>query len=55
LTLPVVAARRRRCPAITTVARNKGLRYPADPPAAEEIVAVMRAPAIAPTASGCAD
>ena len=37
--------RRRRCLALTPVDRphNKGLRYPADPPKVEEIIAVMRA------------
>ena len=34
------AAGRRRSPA--TLPRNKGLRYPADPPTVEEIVTVMR-------------
>ena len=40
---------RRRSPAATSVfhvgrsPRNRGLRYPADPPPVEEIVAVMRA------------
>jgi hypothetical protein len=34
--------------------RNKGLRYPPDPPKVEEIIAVMRAAATAPTAAGCA-
>ena len=34
--------------------RNKGIRYPADPPNVEEIVLVMRMPAIAPTVCGCA-
>jgi hypothetical protein len=33
---------------------NKGLRYPADPPKVEEIVAVMRAPAMARTVAGSA-
>jgi hypothetical protein len=33
--------------------RNKGLRYPADPPSVEEIISVMRAPATARTACGC--
>jgi integrase len=43
------AAGRRRSPATTPgfhagrPPRNKGLRYPADPPTVEEIVAVMRA------------
>ena len=42
-------ARRRRSPATTysfhkgLAPRNKGLRYPADPPTVEEIVSVMRA------------
>jgi hypothetical protein len=42
------AARRRRSPAILPgyhagrPPRNKGMRYPADPPTVEEIVAVMR-------------
>jgi hypothetical protein len=42
------AAGRRRSPATQPVfntgrpPRNKGLRYPADPPTVEEIVAVMR-------------
>ena len=42
------AAGRRRSPATTPGARagiaprNKGLRYPADPPTVDEIVAVMR-------------
>jgi site-specific recombinase XerD len=41
---PVGVGRRRRCPAFTggRPARTKGLRYPADPPTVEEIVAVMR-------------
>ena len=35
--------RRRPCPGFTAAApRDKGLRYPADPPAVEEIVAVIR-------------
>jgi hypothetical protein len=34
--------------------RNKGIRYPADPPTVDEIVAVMRTPAMTVTASGCA-
>jgi hypothetical protein len=50
MTDPVVldAAGRRRPPATMPgfhcgrVPQNKGLRYPADPPAIEEIVAVMR-------------
>jgi site-specific recombinase XerD len=51
MTDPVLidAAGRRRSPATMPgfhcgrPPRNKGLRYPADPPAVEEIVAVMRA------------
>ena len=34
--------------------RNKGLRYPPDPPTVEEIIAVMRRPATGPTRSGSA-
>ena len=34
--------------------RNKGLRYPADPPTIEEIVAVMRAAATDFRDAGCA-
>ena len=34
--------------------RNKGLRYPPDPPTVEEIIAVMRAAGDAPRASACA-
>ena len=47
--LPLDAAGRRRSPATMPgfhagrPPRNKGLRYPADPPTVEEIVAVMRA------------
>ena len=42
------AARHRRSPATTWLSPrassgNKGLRYPADPPTIEEIIAVMRA------------
>jgi hypothetical protein len=33
--------------------RNKGLRYPADPPTIEDIVAVMRPLARVRTAHGC--
>ena len=33
---------------------NKGLRYPADPPKVEEIIAVMRPPATERTAGVCA-
>ena len=35
------------------VPRNKGRRYPADPPTVEEIIAVMRAAGAALTAPGC--
>jgi hypothetical protein len=47
--LLIDAAGRRRSPATMTgfhagrPPRNKGVRYPADPPTVEEIVAVMRA------------
>jgi hypothetical protein len=41
-------AGRRRSP------RNKGLRYPADPPTVEEIIAVMRAAGDSPEVSGYA-
>lgn len=34
--------------------RNKGVRYPADPPTVEEIVAAMSAAATTPTAAGYA-
>jgi integrase len=42
--LPVVVARRPTMPGFHAgrPPRNKGLRYPADPPTVEEIVAVMR-------------
>ena len=46
--VPLDAAGRRRSPATLPgyhrgrPPRNKGLRYPADPPTVEEIVAVMR-------------
>jgi hypothetical protein len=44
-TAPVRVDRRRLCPAFTLVDRHatKGLRYPADPPTVDEIIAVMRA------------
>jgi hypothetical protein len=54
------AAGRRRSPAtmpgyhVGRPPRNKGIRYPADPPTVDEIVAVMRTPAMTVTASGCA-
>ena len=50
---------RRRSPAATSAfhvgrpPRNRGLRYPADPPPVEEIVAVIAPPARAPTAIAC--
>jgi hypothetical protein len=34
--------------------RNKGMRYPADPPTVEEIVAVTATPPMTVTAGGCA-
>ena len=56
------AAGRRRSPATLPdfhagrPPRNKGMRYPADPPTIEEIVAVMRARRRRRrTAAGCAD
>ena len=45
---PLDCARRRRSPATLSgfhqgrPQRNKGLRYPPDPPTVEEIIAVMR-------------
>ena len=48
-TTPVDITGRRRSPATTAEfhhgrpPRNKGVRYPADPPSVEEIIAVMRA------------
>lgn len=54
------AAGRRRSPATLPgyhrgrPPRNKGLRYPADPPTIEEIVAVMRYAGDRPTDSRCA-
>ena len=47
-------AGRRRSPATLSgfhegrVPRNKGLRYPPDPPTVEEIIAVMRAAGLGP-------
>ena len=35
--------------------RNKGIRYPADPPRVEEIVAVMARPDLGSTGRGSAD
>ncbi len=51
---------RRRSPATLSAfhrgrpPRNEGLRYPADPPTVEEIIAVMSPPAMTPTLSGFA-
>ena len=53
-------AGRRRSPATLSgfhegrVPRNKGLRYPPDPPTVEEIIAVMRAAGAGPEATSCA-
>ena len=53
------AAGRRRSPATLPgyhagrPPRNKGMRYPADPPTVEEIVAVMRHPPMTVTAGAC--
>ena len=53
-------AGRHRSPATTSSVhrgvppRNKGLRYPPDPPTVDEIIAVMRAAGEAPRVSGCA-
>jgi hypothetical protein len=47
---PFAAVRRRPSRAfIGAAAAEQGLRYPPDPPTVEEIIAVMRALAIAPT------
>ena len=52
-------AGRRRSPATLSsfhqgrAPRNKGRRYPPDPPSVEEIIAVMRAAADRPRACGC--
>ena len=62
MTVPVVldSAGRRRSPATMPgyhagrPPRNKGMRYPADPPTVEEIVAVMRRTGETVTAGGCA-
>jgi hypothetical protein len=58
--LPVLdAAGRRRSPATLPgyhpgrPPRNKGMRYPADPPTVEEIVAVMRLRPTIITARAC--
>jgi len=54
------AAGRRRSPATLPQfhagrpPRNKGIRYPADPPTVEEIVAMMRHAGDGPTGAGCA-
>jgi hypothetical protein len=54
------AAGRRRSPAtlpgfhVGRPPRNKGMRYPADPPTVEEIVAVLRAPGRTSTGTVCA-
>ena len=54
------AAGRRRSPATLPSyhadrpPRNKGMRYPADPPTIDEIVAVMRHAPTNDTAGGCA-
>jgi hypothetical protein len=54
------AAGRRRSPAnlpdfhAGRAPRNKGIRYPADPPTVEGIVAVMRDAGAASMAAGCA-
>ena len=54
------AAGRRRSPATMPAfhagrpPRNKGMRYPANPPPIEEIVDVMRRAARPATAAGCA-
>ena len=54
------AAGRRRSPATLPEfhagrpPRNKGMRYPADPPTIEEILRSCAAPATACTAAGCA-
>jgi hypothetical protein len=53
------AAGRRRSPATLASfhagrpSRNKGMRYPADPPTVEEVVAVMRAAGGTSTVSAC--
>jgi len=59
---PLDAAGRRRSPATLPgyhhgrPPRNKGPRYPADPPTVEEIVTVMRCADDHPTTGyGCAD
>jgi hypothetical protein len=52
---PVIVARRLTMPGYHRgrPPKNKGLRFPADPPRVEEIVAVMRAQATGLTAPGC--
>jgi hypothetical protein len=59
MTVLLDAAGRRRSPATLPgyhagrPPRNKGMRYPADPPTVEEIVAVMRHAAVTVTAGAC--
>jgi hypothetical protein len=54
------SAGRRRSPATLPAyhagrpPRNKGMRYPADPPAVEEIVASCATPPMSVTAGACA-
>ena len=58
--LPLDAAGRRRAPATMPgfhagrPPRNTGIRYPADPPSVEEIVAVMRSAGDVHIDVGCA-
>jgi hypothetical protein len=60
MTLLLDAAGRRRSPVTMPGYHagrppgNKGMRYSADPPILDEIVAVMRLPAMTVTASRCA-
>jgi hypothetical protein len=59
-TVQLDACGRRRSPATLSsfhqgrAPRNKGQRYPADPPTVEEIIAVMHAAGAATTQCGCA-
>jgi hypothetical protein len=59
-TVPLDACGRRRSPATRSSfhqgrpPRNKGQRYPADPPTVEEIIAVMHAAATTTTQCGYA-
>ena len=61
MTVLLDAAGRRRSPATMPGYHagrppgNKGMRYPADPPTVDEIVAVMATRAMTVTASGCAE